>query len=176
MITLPSARPNAGRLAAWLAALALLPVGLAAAPVTVDASGVAFADVESGVVATAGIELAHDGGWVVAFGAAGEGALGDAIVTGTLGTLPTDALGSILLDEALARVSLVEHVGDGVTFVVDGTSVSAVADAFAAAFQALGGEVRADLAAHVLTVSTSDGTLRAVFGSAPGGVRVYLGS
>lgn len=168
-------RSTTTRLAAFLAALALLPAALAA-PVSIDAAGVPFADVEAGYVTSAGVDLAYDGGWVVVFRAAGEGSLGDAIVGGTCSALPVDALGAVVTGEALARIELVTAVGDGVTFVLAAASPAAVAATFATVFEALGGQVEADLGAHVLTVTTTDGTVRAVFGADADGVRVYLGS
>lgn len=173
--TSPTLRPTIARLATWLAALALLPAALAA-PVAIDAAGIAFSDIEAGDAASAGVDLAYDGGWVVVFGAPGAGALGDAVVAGVHDVLPVDALGAVVIDEALARIALVEHVGDGVTFVLDAASPAAAAATFASSFDALGGHVEADLAAHVLTVTTEHGTIRAVFGVEADGVRVYLGS
>lgn len=173
--TSPTLRPTIARLATWLAALALLPAALAA-PVAIDAAGIAFSDIEAGDAASAGVDLAYDGGWVVVFGAPGAGALGDAVVAGVHDVLPVDALGAVVIDEALARIALVEHVGDGVAFVLDAASPAAAAASFAAAFEALGGDVTADTTGHVLTVVTASGVVRAVFGADVDGIRVYLGS
>jgi len=166
-----------GTAALVAALLAALPLASAGGPL-VDATAVPFDDVSAftdyGAFA-AGVDLTWDDGFVLTLVAPGEGALGDAGFA-AFGDLPTDAHGDVLTSEAIRRTGLVESYPGGVTFVMTGTSVDAVADAFAGCLASLGFTLDREEGARAFSFSRDGESYRAVFGGAADGVRVYLGS
>ena len=169
-------RPLARRALAALAAswCLALPIALAATPPSVGATDVPFAD----GVDRAGIDLAWDDGLVLVLGAAGQGALGDALVPAyDTAALPTDALGRVVAAASLEAVGIVEAFEGGLAFeVADVEDVDAVVRAFALRLGELGFGVDHRLGERTFSFERDGVAYRAVFGAAEGGLRVYLGS
>ncbi len=159
--------------ALWLA----LPIAFAANAPRVDAYAVPFgnADVftEYGAHA-AGIDLTWDDGLVLALGAPGEGALGDAQFS-HLADLPTNAVGEVVTDDAARQTGLVSDYQGGVIFTVSAGSVDAVTAAFAERLADLGFTIDRDAGARTLLFERDGHAYRAVFGAHADGVQVYLG-
>lgn len=156
---------------ALLAALAL-PTALASGSVRVDATAAPFADDVDAV----GVDLAWDGDLVLVLAAEGIGALGNAIVPVVDAEgLPTDALGRVIADEAIARSGVVVASPGGVHFLLDGDDARSAASDFSARLTALGFDVSATSAGRVLTAGRDGRTFRASFAVDDAGVRVYVG-
>jgi hypothetical protein len=156
---------------ALLAALAL-PTALAGGSIRVDASAAPFPD----AVAAMGVDLAWDGDLVLVLAAEGVGALGDAIVPVVdADGLPTDALGRVVADEAVARSGVVVAESGGVRLVLDGSDARHAAEAFAERLAALGFEIESPNGGRVVTAQRDGRTFRATFAVHDAGVAVYLG-
>ncbi len=148
------------------------PAALAANHLSVSATSAPFAEAPDLV----GLDLAWDAGLVIVLGDEGTGGLGDAMVpNASVEPLPTDALGSVIVDEALGRTGVLAERAGGVQFVVDATSPGALADAFAARLEALGFGVAATPSGRVLTFERDGASYRATFATQATGVQVYIG-
>jgi hypothetical protein len=160
------------------AAVLALPLAFAAEPIGVDATAVPFADLDPSDAYLVGVDLAlEDGQLVLVFSAGGEGALGDAIVPAAdPDGYPVNALGDVVIDEALVRSELVVAEPGGFTFVQDGADVIDTATAYARALAELGFEVAHETGARIVDFGHGGDAYRATFGVVDGGVRVYLGA
>lgn len=163
---------------ALIFAVLALPVALAAAPVGVDASAVPFADLDAADAYLVGVELATDGGQlVVVFSPEGQGTLGNAVVPVVdPGGYPVNALGDVVVAEALMRSELIVARPRGFTFIQDGGDVFGTAAAYAHELAGLGFDVAFDRGGRIVDFSYAGSPYRATFGFVDGGVRVYLGA
>ncbi len=156
---------------ALLVALAL-PTALAGSPLRVDASAAPFADDVDAV----GVDFAWDGDLVLVLAAEGIGALGDAIVPIVdADGLPTDALGRVIPDEAIARSGVVVTTAGGVRFLLDGDDARRAAAGFAERLTGLGFGVDGSSDGRVLTFARDGRVFRATFAVHDAGIAVYVG-
>lgn len=166
--------PHATRslLALALCAALALPTALASGPLRVDASNAPFAD----EVAAMGVDLAWDGGLVLVLAGEGVGPLGDAIVPIVdADGLPTDALGRVIADEAVARSGVVATTAGGVRFLLAGDDARSAAVDFSERLTDLGFGVDASSDGRVLTFARDGGTFRATFAVRDAGIAVFVG-
>ena len=166
--------PHATRtlLALALFAALALPTALAGGPLRVDATAAPFAD----DVEAVGVDLAWDGDLVLVLAAEGVGALGDAIVPIVdADGLPTDALGRVIADEAVARSGVVATAAGGVRFLLDGDDPRRAAADLSERLTDLGFGVDASNDGRVLTFARDGRTFRATFAVHDAGIAVYVG-
>ncbi len=158
-------------------AVLALPFGFAAGHVGVDASSVPFADLDADAN-LAGVGLVSDGGQlVVVFSSEGAGALGDAVVPVVdADGYPVNALGDVIVGEALVRSELIEATPGGFTFVQNSEDAVGTAASYALELADLGFEVAYEVGGHVVDFGQAGSTYRATFGIVEGGVRVYFGA
>lgn len=163
------------RVAAVLAAALVASVSLAAGNVRIDASSVPFST--STAPTSVGVDLAwQDGDLVLLLSSSGSGALPNALLT-QAGTLPTNALGRIIAEEAIVRSDGPEQVPGGVTLVHGSSSYDRLDDlvsAYAQRLQALGFQV-GELGQRSFDFSMGGVSYRAVFSAVSDGTVVYLG-
>jgi hypothetical protein len=155
--------------------LALGPA-LAADPVRVDASAMAFDD-DDDPIEEAGVDFALDGGLVLVLSDEDTGYLGNAVVPPyPVALLPEDALDRVLADEALRRMELVTWVPGGITIVFDDISRERLIETTMARLAEIGCDVDArEPGKHEFTFRHGDQEYRAVFGTVAEGARMFLG-
>lgn len=145
-------------------------------PIRIDARTMAFDD-DDDPIELAGVDFAIDGGVVLVLTDEDRGRLGNAVVPGyPVALLPEDALGRILVDEALHRMELVTWVPGGVTLVFDDVSRNRLLEMTMARLTEIGCCIETrEAGTHAFTFSYGDQRYRAVFGTTTDGARMYVG-
>lgn len=159
-----------------LASLALaagMGIAAAAAPVTYDASAVAFADEASTVT----LDLRWEDTLVLVFGTA-AGVTAEVVVPNTdSSTYQTLALGRVDATIAPTRSGLIDDVGSGLVVLHDGTDMTGLRASYAQRLSDLGFDVWPDAASQrTLHAAIAGFTYRLVFSYDDGGIRTYIGS
>lgn len=159
------------RMSIALAAALIVGLGLASAPLRIDASAVPFDGDDEALIG-----LAWDDCLVITFG---NGELGIALIPFDDDDLyQASALERVYAPAALTQSGLIEYVGRGVTFVQDCCDLRGLLQAYAKQLKDLGLEVTMDPARpRTLHASMGDLTYRIVFSyEDSSSVRVYIGS
>ena len=156
-----------------LALAAGIGIAGAAAPVSYDATAVAFADGASTVT----LDLRWEDALVLVFGAESS-MMADVVVPNTdTSSYQTLVLGRVDATIAPTLSGLVDDVRSGLVVLHDGHDMSGVRAAYVQRLHDLGFEVWADTAnPRTLHAANTGVTYRLVFSYDDGGIRTYIGS
>lgn len=146
------------------------------APIRIDARALAFDD-DDDPIEFAGVDFTIDGGVVLVLTDEDTGYLGNAVVPAyPVAGLAEDALGRVLVDEALHRMELVTWVPGGITLVFDDVNRDRLLEVVMARLTEIGCCIETrEVGAHAFTFSYGDQHYRAVFGTVTDGARMYVG-